>query len=203
MWSGEGCETKTCPSGIPGKANACSGHGKCDGGTCKCKRGFRGVGCEIRTCGGCSGHGTCDESNPKHPVCNCAKGYAGDFCENLSCDWDLVKQEPKPGCHENLLPQRGVCGPKGNCFCNTNYTGLFCEKPACKQCDALDKCTNRCNENGVCQGGKCVCNAGFDGEDCGIKVNTAVATAPMTSLPGHSDHGRLTRVDCPVRRGQP
>jgi hypothetical protein len=182
MWSGDGCQTQTCPSGIRGRVSACSNHGTCTDGTCNCKQGFRGVGCEIPTCGGCSGHGTCDESNPKHPKCNCEKGYAGDFCENLSCDWDLVKQVPKPGCHEDLLPQRGVCGPKGTCFCNTNYTGLYCEKPACKQCDALDKCTNRCNGNGVCQVGKCVCNAGFEGEDCSTKGNTAVAVGAEKAL---------------------
>merc|ERR1719316_538423 len=51
-WTGEDCTTKTCPSGIAGVPNACSNHGTCDNSTglCRCRSGWRGIGCQIRTC---------------------------------------------------------------------------------------------------------------------------------------------------------
>ena len=176
LWTGEGCDTKSCPSGVEGKISACSGHGTCsdDGhGVCACKNGWKGVGCETKTClSGCHGRGICDYSNPKHPVCDCKKGYESEDCSFVSCNWDPISNEPKPGCHDDLSPPHGLCGSNGTCFCSAGFAGEFCEKSACRTCGALDKCLNRCNEVGQCQNGQCQCNEGFKGEDCSTKVVT-------------------------------
>merc|ERR1712167_533746 len=139
------------------------------------------AGCEVTTCKGwgknvngtyefkeqkCNNHGTCKEGAAgMAPKCECEKGYAGEACEEVSCDWDPVKKEALPGCHEDL--KQGVCN-HGKCFCNTNFTGKWCEQHACKMCDPLHKCLHDCHNHGTCENGKCNCQTGFAGEDCGL-----------------------------------
>jgi len=174
LWTGVGCADKTCPSGIEGEISACSGHGTCSNdfrGFCACKNGWKDVGCQSKTClSNCHGHGTCDYTNPDHPVCNCQKGYESDDCSFISCDWDPVLNEPKPGCHDDIQPPHGLCGSNGTCYCKAGFAGEFCEQAACLTCGALDKCLHRCSDVGKCENGKCLCNEGFTGEDCSTKV---------------------------------
>jgi hypothetical protein len=185
MWTGLDCATRTCPSGIKGVLNACSGHGECDAGTCKCKDGWKGKGCEIKTCSNnCHGRGTCNYADKFDPVCDCKKGYLGVDCGFVSCEWDPIANVPKPGCHENLVPAHGMCGKNGTCYCALNYTGKFCENLACKTCGSLDKCPNRCNNVGKCTAaGTCQCNVGFSGEDCSTRVMQN--TTNLLELPLH------------------
>merc|ERR1711881_230057 len=132
MWTGEDCGTQTCPSGRYSAGNKL-------------------------VVDACNDHGTCREgAKGSPPKCECQKGYSGDACEELSCDWDPVKNIALPGCHEDI--KQGVCH-HGKCFCNNNFTGKWCEQHACKQCDAIDKCPNRCSGRGVCHNGKCSCQS--------------------------------------------
>ena len=205
MWSGEDCATLTCPSGIPGKVNACSGHGSCDEGVCKCANGWKGFGCHVKTClSNCHGRGKCDESHPQHPKCLCKKGYEGEDCGFLSCSWDPILNVPKPGCHEDLQPTHGMCGSNGTCFCAANYTGKYCEKPACRTCRPLDHCLNSCNNVGVCENGKCACNVGFSGEDCSTKT-TEVATpeAPASLEPPASPESPASLLEMKTKKTIP
>ena len=73
----------------------CSSHGVCDHatGTCVCRVGFFGKGCErilTRDCeNGCSGHGRClqGEGDTKGQ-CRCFGGCSGDDCAKVRCPND-------------------------------------------------------------------------------------------------------------------
>lgn len=221
MWTGDDCGTQTCPSGRYSSGNniikdACSNHGSCSlkttGGRreCMCREGFTGAGCEVTTCKGwgknvngtyefkeqkCNNHGTCKEGAAgMAPKCECEKGYAGEACEEVSCDWDPVKKEALPGCHEDL--KQGVCN-HGKCFCNTNFTGKWCEQHACKKCDPLHKCPNDCHNHGTCENGKCNCQTNFAGEDCGLaQTKASGASFKAISELVHPVHGKPCVSSC-------
>ena len=51
----------------------------------------------------------------------------------------------------------GVCFNNGSCKCDAFYTGRKCQ---------LNNCPSRCSGHGTCLEGLCVCNFGWDGDDC-------------------------------------
>merc|ERR1711998_378135 len=58
---------------------------------------------------------------------------------------------------------KGSCNSVGQCECVHGYGGDTClEKATCKH-------LNSCNGHGSCKDSKCVCDKGYDGEDCSRK----------------------------------
>lgn len=61
-----------------------------------------------------------------------------------------------------------ICDEKDHCICPPGFVGAKCEIEICpKNCSALD-------HRGYCDKsyGRCVCNDGYGGNDCSIKVNS-------------------------------
>ena len=78
----------------PNCPSACSGHGLCHDGGCKCEEGYGGDDCGVVCPGGCGGHGTCNEEG----TCVCEAGRWGARCE--------IESPCLNGCSG-----RGVCAP--------------------------------------------------------------------------------------------
>jgi len=58
----------------------------------------------------------------------------------------------------------GVCMANGSCYCDLFYTGKKCQ---------INNCPESCSGHGNCIEGVCVCNFGWDGNDCSkIKLCT-------------------------------
>ena len=58
----------------------------------------------------------------------------------------------------------GVCMTNGSCYCDVFYAGKKCQ---------INNCPGSCSGHGNCIGGVCVCNFGWDGNDCSkIKLCT-------------------------------
>ena len=72
----------TCPGAHGADLYACSGHGMCVAGRCRCDANWLGDGCEVYACAGnCSSHGVC-----VHGECACTAGWAGLECQyNAAC----------------------------------------------------------------------------------------------------------------------
>jgi len=152
-WVGKDCHKQVCVMDDP----TCSGHGNCTGATCTCKKGWKGELCElqVKKCPkGCSGNGVCDDVKG---VCTCSKGFSGKACDILPC---------KHKCLNN-----GQC-KNGTCLCAPGWAGAKCNVPSCK---------NDCSGNGKCvlndddAGKHCVCNKGYQGDDCSENVKGCIA----------------------------
>jgi hypothetical protein len=143
------CQYLRCPS-RGGPRSGCSGHGRCDGkGKCQCDAGWiPGLrkDCNWKACPfSCSGNGAC-----LNGTCTCNDGFSGKRCNIAEC----------PG--ETPCSSRGICNSTdGTCSCKQGFTG-----PACQ----LTACPMNCNGKGDCdKNGKCVCHAGYSGDDCSTR----------------------------------
>ncbi|XP_038637883.1 tenascin isoform X6 [Scyliorhinus canicula] len=86
-----------------------------------------------------------------------------DQCANGGCCGNGAQQgtgriDVKPFCGVNGNYSTDTCG----CLCNPGWKGTNCTEPDCPE---------QCNERGTCVNGKCLCEEGFTGEDCGIEVS--------------------------------
>ncbi|XP_078377353.1 uncharacterized protein LOC144660575 isoform X1 [Oculina patagonica] len=71
--------------------------------------------------------------------------------------YDPTLQE-KPECNSlTSCSGHGVCMNNGTCQCDLFYTGRKCQ---------INNCPGRCSGHGTCIDGVCVCNFGWDGNDC-------------------------------------
>jgi hypothetical protein len=61
---------------------------------------------------------------------------------------------------------RGVCGPDGACRCSELYAGPACTVPLCPDLCGVSADRGRCDIGP--QGARCICNAGFAGDDCSL-----------------------------------
>lgn len=165
-----------CPGSQAGKV--CSKRGTCVDGTCKCKSGYRGIGCEVQTCPmGCSGNGHCNEEAAGGPTCECKRGWTGLGCEFKSCTYDPVAKKELPGCGDK--EKRGVC-KEGKCFCSKEWRGEYCATPACKDCND-DKKDGTAGENATMAEQQMANNSkvGYiGGEQAGDVVSEGEATTP-------------------------
>ena len=165
-------------------------------GQCECVPGWGGAQCSAECPGGaalpCGGHGVCAgdatcvcSHSPERgyfagPACGaCSPGYAGDDCRSRCA--------VGPG--GQLCSGRGRCH-QDTCLCNAGFCGMACEiagaecrLQACavgrQGADCQDVCPGLnvsgqsvCSGHGLCWNQstvstKCLCDAGWSGEDCG------------------------------------
>ena len=155
-----GFKCGSCPVGFTGNGERCVSmcpfncpYGmKCIAPyTCRCRKGYYGVGCKTPFCSkGCFNEGKCIRPD----VCSCPKGFSGPSCLNYVCT---------PRCQNG-----GRCLANNKCYCQHGFEGLYCERMKC-----LVKCLN----GGTCIGPYfCSCESTFAGLRCETHVGELVNT---------------------------
>ena len=186
--TGEPLARCLCESGFAGEfcevalecKDSCSGRGECVNGHCICSCGYTGEACERVALASdacpkdCFGGGDCIMGQ-----CFCHPGREGALCEK-------VKACPGNAGDNKVCSGNGVC-KYGKCFCRDGFEGDSCEKstePASmrfsenvpepeppqqqqQEQEEPPQCLNKCNGRGICLEGRCLCDAGFSGQDCG------------------------------------
>ena len=140
-YTGADCSRPTCPVGLSSAAAAvagdqhlgavgaeiggaapCSGHGRCDAGTCVCAEGYAGHACEIALCvSSCHGHGHC--ASPGR--CVCSGGWSGPDCTVPGCPGRLWQQSSG---RWEACTSHGECLPTGECECDRGWIGAACDE---------------------------------------------------------------------------
>ncbi|CAF0823533.1 unnamed protein product [Rotaria sordida] len=168
--------------------------------TCRCQPGYIGVRCQVaqsaistrqQVCGTliCENGGTCfDPPGPVDPMCNCAVGWTGPFCDSpdttpIPTTTTTTGVLPGQQCRPNGCLNGGTCTPTPvgggyYCTCPPGYTGPECGSlvsvsPGTTGCGTANPCLNA----GVCVstliGYQCQCSSSFGGSNC--QTNTALA----------------------------
>ncbi|CAF0786166.1 unnamed protein product [Didymodactylos carnosus] len=148
-------------------SSLCSFHGNYECGVCTCARGFYGKECEcdIASSAGdskveqckkpgtqitCSGRGECLCGR-----CKCFKEGGqriyGDYCE---CDDFSCPRKNDSVCSG---PDHGECDCGKRCKCHAGWTGEDCSCTT-NNSTCLTKNDTICNNQGVCECGKCICH---------------------------------------------
>ncbi|KAF0992203.1 hypothetical protein HZS_7341, partial [Henneguya salminicola] len=191
---GTTCNMPTCDNYecLNGKFIYYTQDGVCDISTgqheCICKRGYKGVKCEIIECVenlNCF-HGKCEADALENDKCNCKKGFEGWDCKTPSChnycqkgECSIRDQKPECSCPRNNKGEycefkkctqgrtcfHGTCETTTTddiCTCNDYWKGATCNIPTC---DGFI-----CLNNGHCAldsgAARCVCPRGFKGSRC-------------------------------------
>uniref|UniRef100_A0AAR2JKN9 EGF-like domain-containing protein n=1 Tax=Pygocentrus nattereri TaxID=42514 RepID=A0AAR2JKN9_PYGNA len=160
--------------------------------TCRCRAGFTGPNCNLRTCDNyCQNGGNCTVTRGNQPICRCPGEFQGDQCQFRLCD----------GFCEN----GGTCLQSGDgsrqCRCPPRYIGKKCEVDKCHYCRD-GKCiptsssqpegdvTCRC-ANGQIQSSCYTC----DGYCANGQCSLSPANLPQCKCPlGWEDHRCATRT---------
>ncbi|XP_046368498.2 protein crumbs-like isoform X1 [Haliotis rufescens] len=166
-WTGNQCtvRVKVCNN------NPCQ-RGNCSDvqGTAQCNctgSGFEGDGCtvEVNECDDnpCQNDGTCSNTEGSY-ICNCTIGYTGPNCSIVDCG--------QVDCRNG-----GTCGTnadntKWKCHCTEYYAGDMCDirGPCFNQTCELAN-TDQCVQNIEAFNYTCVCNNGWEGDNCTQDIN--------------------------------
>lgn len=107
----------------------------------------------------CNGpqHGTCVLGG-----CECQPEWWGATCDVPLC---LSNCSGHGAC---MAPS--VDGARPACLCDGGWSGLACDI-------WVPYCPNECSAHGECRGGRCVCSAGFLGDDCAELEGAAPSAA--------------------------
>lgn len=189
-WVGEFCEKSACPSNSTDMFVTCSGHGNCVNETetdfaCSCDNGWTGNDCNTPKCPNGCVHGECEITEAGTRECQCYPGWMREACDVRTCPID----DEGRMCHGN-----GICH-EGTCYCAGNFLPPDCSHKACP---------NDCSGHGICQReGKCDCDNGWEGEDCGDQQN---CTEQCNPKPKHcpndcSGHGVCDNAKCTCTKG--
>ncbi|KAM9988208.1 hypothetical protein ACTFIZ_003575 [Dictyostelium cf. discoideum] len=127
----------------------CSGHGKCDYGTCVCDYNYQGQGCEEELCltlNNCTG---VDNGKCENGFCYCTSEWKGTQCEIRRC---------KDDCNNY-----GTCNTTNyTCVCDSAHMGETCNElvppPPCTYYTDSESCLSRttcgwCEVDGLCKEG--------------------------------------------------
>ncbi|KAI6646521.1 N-acetylglucosamine-1-phosphodiester alpha-N-acetylglucosaminidase-like [Oopsacas minuta] len=158
----------------------CNQHGECVEGECECSEPWTGLDCAELMCGNgtCGEHGSCETGG----TCVCDDGWIGELCEN-TCPIHFYGTNCNRVC---WCSTHGTCHPEtGVCICSPGYEGNKCQDE-CSEGKYGDKCLEEC----VCSGNSschhvmgCLCNDGWEGEDCNISIQEPNTTTNTTELP--------------------
>ena len=140
---------------LPLCADACSGHGWCDKGYCRCEAGFQGHDCGLVATAGLGNEaaGVCNYQGLMAPTgrCHCFHGYRGQFCQY---GWAMCPGD---------CSGHGTCTHQARCDCSHGWEGLDCSVRA--------RCPLECCNHGECSTeGKCDCFEGYFGLSCAISL---------------------------------
>jgi len=162
-WQGTSCQLPDCSVGL----DNCNGFSR---GLCKCRSTIDGSDLGFA----CAGANTTAQ-------CVCSDGHAGPTC-NVTCP--VAPNGQRCGGH-------GVCRTMGGvpqCMCDGGW-GLppgGTARDACTHpvCPGFGTPSGECSSNGVCNsaatgatGATCICNAGFEGDDCGDPLCPSIGLA--------------------------
>jgi hypothetical protein len=166
--SGRFCELIDPCVSSSGTIPPCRNGGTCVrlGGTayaCVCSAGFTGLYCDISNpCSSmpCSSNATCVTLMNGTALCLCPPGTTG-----FRCDQPLTSLF----CASSPCRNNGTCVDT-ICICPNNTSGPTCNVTRVP-CPTSTRPTLTCLNGGVCVPGVgCICEFGFGGDDCGIRI---------------------------------
>lgn len=110
--------------------------------------------------GACSSDGDCNTPFGvcRNGRCQCGSGYACAHCDQPK-QYLIAGQRTCP-CDKVSCSGHGNCH-NGNCICSDGFAGAYCDFDPCEGIT--------CSGHGSCSRstGKCTCDEGFNGDDCG------------------------------------
>ena len=149
-WGGELCDEPVCPSD-------CAGRGQCvSPGVCRCSASWAGAACDQPLFAGGCAHGEVVVAAGVAVNCSCFDGWTGRNCDKKACPATC----------------RGECTESG-CLCPNPYLrGDDCNQPYCgaTACSGRGHCALPAPGAPSFAHPKCICDAGYTGEDCELAV---------------------------------
>eukprot|EP00929_Paragymnodinium_shiwhaense_P038156 TRINITY_DN20213_c0_g1_i1.p1 TRINITY_DN20213_c0_g1~~TRINITY_DN20213_c0_g1_i1.p1 ORF type:complete len:621 (+),score=116.97 TRINITY_DN20213_c0_g1_i1:103-1965(+) len=177
----------------------CGAHGACSqGGQCICDNGWTGQLCTVelpcpRAAGDisgellvCSGHGACLADG----LCKCNAGHDGADCS-------MVVEQGRPA-----MLQLGMRGARKAASSHGGFHGRSRFGPGPPQHDPdvdgkdfgvhsvnedgmsgnVEECEDNCNFRGVCEGGLCYCQPGYEGKKCETFIVPTDGTLSLSTV---------------------
>ena len=188
---------------------ACSGHGTCHRGACRCHKGFGGLACErvLPACAAnCSGHGVCD---PLRRECVCHEGYDGAICSIALATACPLGCSAHGTCSTRVLPYLPPPLAPSGCGCRDGLAPPACAHAAGSRRARVaravarvahmalgsggERCPLHCSGRGHCHGFSCVCAPGFGGAGCELATPRCPADC--------NEHGACVDGFCECSRG--
>lgn len=151
-------------------ARPCENGGVCTNGRCVCPLGFIGRSCSRRGCSSnCSGRGYCDLSS-KPASCLCFPGFTGRTCESTVAAAPVLSDAAKQAIEKSsAVPAAPVKQPK-----RKHAPAKPKAESTATKVKKLRKdrglCTPECASTGFCFNGACLCENGYTGPTCALRL---------------------------------